>query len=545
MAIVPGYFDGVSSSRMGGFNVGINNKIKEEKIDAAIEFLKYATSEETQKELFISGESVPAMLSLYDDEEVCKVKDCEMFKKLQHMKKPKESNSDIIPDYGKKFYKISQNYLYNDTATIDQLISSLVDISKIYNISLDSTIGLISIIVISVISLIMLLSLIFLFIDNYMPFFKFLPSDMWTIIIIGIILTLCSILTKIGKLTNFRCNLKILLLNFGYVLTIIPLLYKFIRNFPEENKYSKWIKKNRYSFLFIFILVDAFLYSFSLIKPYFKSEDLYFDVFALYDDKADKETKNYQKCTLNNGFPLIMFSFIIISKILLLLISLVLIFIEWNIEKTYFEIRFVVNSIYSTILLIVALMLVEHLDIKNRQLHFIVHEIIIGIISISNYFILYGFKLILAFMNRTNVKLDFIKKINDHFIDNDFVSSQVNTEELSYVKTNNTIPVDNFENSIKQSSIEGIIINNNTNNKNTNITTRNNNGTSNNSNNNSSNNNNTSNSKSVTSKKTMETSFINKLINYHYTVKSNESNDNVAYEPDFSTSNQIGEISGF
>ncbi|OUM63564.1 hypothetical protein PIROE2DRAFT_9844, partial [Piromyces sp. E2] len=217
MTALPGYFEGVSSSRMGGFNVAINKNIEnnKEKVDAAIQFLKYATSKEVQKYLFLRGDSVPVMNSLYEDKELCNSgsRNCEMLKNLQHMKKPKERNNEI-PDYDKMFYLYSKQYLY-EGKSIKQTLDNLENISKIYYISLDSNESLTGLI------------------------------RMWILVIVGIVTTMMSLLTNIGKITDQKCNLKILIFTLGYTLTIVPLLCQFIRNFPEKNKFSRWVKKHK------------------------------------------------------------------------------------------------------------------------------------------------------------------------------------------------------------------------------------------------------------------------------------------------------------
>ena len=85
MSLNPGYFEGVSSSYMSGFNVGVNKNIEDnlEKVEAAKKFLEFSTSIDIQKELFMAGESIPAVNSIFDDEEVRNIRGaetCDMFK---------------------------------------------------------------------------------------------------------------------------------------------------------------------------------------------------------------------------------------------------------------------------------------------------------------------------------------------------------------------------------------------------------------------------------------------------------------------------------
>jgi len=317
MSLIPGYFEGVSSSRISGINIGINKNIesKIERVKAAWKLVEFSMSLEFQKEIFMSGESVPAINSLFDDEEVRNIRGaetCDMFKNIQLMKKP-NINRNEIPDFGEKFYLHSKNYLYNGVS-INDTINRLENISKIYYISLYSSenyIGLISVTIVSVISLIMLFSIVFLFRNNFIPFFKFLPSGMYIIVIIGVILTMCTSLTNIGPITVLKCQLKIFLLAVGFTLYMVPVLAQLIINFPDHNNISNWVKKHKYLFILLFLLIDNILFSFSLLKPYFRDQ--------IIIHEGDSDRKNFKVCKMNFNSSTILLSIDIITKILILI----------------------------------------------------------------------------------------------------------------------------------------------------------------------------------------------------------------------------------
>ena len=427
----PGYFEGVSSSVVSGYNIGINKFIEndKEKVKAAIKLVEYATSLDIQKYLFENGASVPAIDSIFDDEEICETKPCELYKYIQRFKK---SDVDItkIPDYNEQFYSYSCDYLYGNE-TVDNTINRLDSLTMTYYISLDiseSYIGLIGIIIISVISLIMLFSLVFIFRDNFIPYFKFLPTYMWILVIIGTIMILCSALTNIGRITEEKCDIQIILFLFGYTLIMVPLFCQLICNFPDKNKFSKWTKKHRYIYVIFFVIVDTIIFSFSQLKSYSK-------VIQVIDEEIDGR-KNFEKCKINYDLGIKMVLIDVIIKLIILFISVILIFIEWNIEKSFYEIRFITYAIYSNILLIpINIFVNNNKYINNYKLLYILKITFIIIISLSNYLFLYGFKLIIAFMNKKNVKLDFINRINDNFINNEDTSiskSTVENEKSNY-----------------------------------------------------------------------------------------------------------------
>ena len=51
-----------------------------------------------------------------------------------------------------------------------------------------------------------------------------------------------SFLTLFGDATNFKCHLKIVVINIGFVLSVCPSLLKIITNFPDNNKIPLWIE---------------------------------------------------------------------------------------------------------------------------------------------------------------------------------------------------------------------------------------------------------------------------------------------------------------
>jgi len=135
MSLIPGYFEGVSSSRISGINIGINKNIesKIDRVKAAWKLVEFAISVEFQKEVFMASDSVPAISSIFDDEEVRNkrgAETCDMLKNIQPMKKP-NINRNEIPNYDENFYLHSKNYLYNGVS-INDTTKRLENISKIY-----------------------------------------------------------------------------------------------------------------------------------------------------------------------------------------------------------------------------------------------------------------------------------------------------------------------------------------------------------------------------------------------------------------------------
>jgi len=340
MTNLPGVKEGISSSVPAGFNIGLNKNISDEKLEGALTALEFLSSEEIQKKYLKKRELVSAINSLYYDEDVCKYADCDLFINMQPYSNPPFSFKDD-PINTNKFRHYVHNFLYGNM-TAEEVSKKIIDITKVYNISLDKTnsgiIGLVSTIIISVTVLLMFLSLTVLFKENFHPFFKFLSIDFWIFSVIGSISMLCLSFTHYGNITEKKCFLKSLIHSLGYSLTLVPVLYKLITKFPEENGISKWVKKYKYIFFLFFIALDIIWNSLLLITPYTVEE-------VIIDDG-----QNFQKCKAESTTcKLIMIVKWIYILIMLLALAL-LIFIEWNIRSIHSDLLLIVSIIYIDIL---------------------------------------------------------------------------------------------------------------------------------------------------------------------------------------------------
>ncbi|OUM61204.1 hypothetical protein PIROE2DRAFT_12830, partial [Piromyces sp. E2] len=93
---MPGEKEGIHGSCLTGYNIGVAKFIPEENIKASVEVVKYFISKYVQKNFFINiFNCFTAMKSLYEDEEVCKILDCELAKKIQIISRP----SSLVDDY--------------------------------------------------------------------------------------------------------------------------------------------------------------------------------------------------------------------------------------------------------------------------------------------------------------------------------------------------------------------------------------------------------------------------------------------------------------
>ncbi|OUM67983.1 hypothetical protein PIROE2DRAFT_4400, partial [Piromyces sp. E2] len=214
---LPGAKKGISAATITGFNVGVLEGLSEKTLNATLIAFQFITSKQTQKKYFLRHQLVTGIMSLYDDEDICSITDCDLFKNFQPIGRPINA-TDNFYEYSEKFKKYINEFLYDHTKNVsaEETLKSIDDITRIYQINIDteySYIGLIiSIIIFSLIG-IMVASLIFLFMENFNPFFEYLPLDLWVLVVFGSVVMLCSIFTKFGEglldFLYFLCGYKI------------------------------------------------------------------------------------------------------------------------------------------------------------------------------------------------------------------------------------------------------------------------------------------------------------------------------------------------
>ncbi|ORX46944.1 periplasmic binding protein-like II [Piromyces finnis] len=406
---LPGGKPGISGSCVGGSNIGINLFSSDERKIGAALFIEFLTSKETQKELIISYGMSSGIMDLYNDKEVCEATNCELVKSIQYTNRP---NKDYDA-YAAFFRMHAFEYLYGNK-TASQVLHEINDYSKIYKISLDeddnSSLALLFIGILSGLMMIFSSSLVLLYIKKFKNYYNFLSKDFWFISILGLCLILGAGFLEYGDISKFKCQFKWIMVTFGITLNLIPILHKLLVCFPEENKYSTWIKNNRYIFLFTFILIELILDGLSFIKPYEVN-------FVFNINNGDV---NFEICSLNETFGKFVHILFILYKVLIFLVFLLLIFIEWSIKKIHYEIRTLCGVIYLDLLDTVFLIITESLNIKNYTVSFLLNEIIYITFSLSNYGLIYGYRLFLYYTQKNNEEdlINSLKMFNDSSVSN-------------------------------------------------------------------------------------------------------------------------------
>ncbi|ORX87934.1 periplasmic binding protein-like II [Anaeromyces robustus] len=448
--ILPGNIENVSGSALGGYNLGINKYISEEKKNATAQVLKFLTSIPMQKKLLQEYRFLTSIPEIYEDEEICATFNCDALRRVQLIERPTTKSNDYS-DYSEKFRNYIYDFLYGDKSS-KYVLEKIDDLTKIHYITLnnkDTSMGL-SFFIIALVCLIpILISIIPLFIEKYKGYLTFLPTDFWILIILGTCIMIGSPLLELGKLSPFKCHFNVILITFGCTLNIIPVFFRFVVNFPEINRVSLKISKHRYKFLLPFLFIDVLTNLSLLITPYKIINNSF-------------EEKLYNVCEMENQFGKFILNVMFIYRIFLGLFAVFFLFIEWSIENTHKEIKLISSAITVDAVCFVIFLILKLIDTKHKL--FMAYNFIFGLVviifALTNYIFLYGMKVIeilisnkIKTMDDSDVKLYMGQFASSRkTIDSSLVISKLSSSNNNSTSTLNKILNYHYKKSISDSN---------------------------------------------------------------------------------------------
>ena len=431
---LPGKNDKVSGTAGSASNLLINKYISDEKIEIAVDFVKFITSDEIQKEFFLSGELFSPINELYD-EESCKRTECE----VAIGSRPYSFSLDEPDFLDKKYYsnKIKEyafSYIYGD-ADLEEVVKKMVDLKKIYNVSLgtsDSNIGLIIFITsITILCLMSFLIIFYMAITKCKNNSKFFPNDLWILSLVGTAIMICANFTIFGEVTASNCYGRMIIFNIGFYLNVAPILAQLIANFPVNNKYTGWFyqHKNKYTFIGIIMMVELLLLGLSMIKSY------------TVDKVVIVGGENYQICVMKNTWGKTITNAIEIIQIVVHVVLLFLQFIEWNLIDTTFEVRVLFSLSVLDILCSFIYQVLKRIQFNNYIYTNLVLFCIFTIIAVTNFVLVYLLKikaLIKGKANSIDNIIDEIRKPSGKTSTTTNSSNIIKTSTYKYSVTNST-----------------------------------------------------------------------------------------------------------
>jgi len=225
ISLLPGKKEGINASIVGGYNIGINKYISKDKLDASLEIIKYICSKQFHKDFIVKQLSyITPLEELYNDFEVCESINCEMLRNVQYYFRPQASM---------KFYNMFSSRaidniqkLIDGELTVDELLTNINDITRIYYLDMKSTLGIILISILVVVSCVVIVSTYFIFIPGLKSNFKFLSNDLWVIYSLGAVMMLISIFKYFNIPSKTKCLLLYQLIINGYTFIFVPIIKK-------------------------------------------------------------------------------------------------------------------------------------------------------------------------------------------------------------------------------------------------------------------------------------------------------------------------------
>jgi len=432
MSVIPGKKKGINGSCIGGFLIGMNKFISDEKKEAAAEVIRHLTSESVQKSIIIKYfHAFSGLSKLYEEKETCIEFECGLAKKIQGIERP----SSLISDYNmysRKMIDLISNFLYNNKPASE----TLEEMDKLFSkygpndssLSFEMLIALIAVFVVIVIVY------AFMYISKYKKYLSFLSVDLWNIYIIGVLMVIASGFAFYGNITNNSCYINHILLSLGITLSYIPLIYQLTVNIPLINKFSGWAKRNKKFFMFVLILLEGLTYLFFMSTPY-------------QIQKIHTHTRyNNNKCKSDNTTSrLAMVTLQIIYKFILFIILNILIYLEWNMEMTYYDLRVIITTLILNITEFCLCFVAQFLEIN----HYVVYFVSIVFYGLTNIIIFLFFKIFLDKLNlKVETNLDHANKVSK-IAENNGPSNQVNSFDRGYaasisvMSTNSVREMDN------------------------------------------------------------------------------------------------------
>lgn len=238
-------------------------------------------------------------------------------------------------EYSNEFRARAYEFIMGNKTVVEAL-DSMNDLTYIHKISLDveeTYYGIILIIIIIFLSIIFIGSSLCISTKRFKPRFKYLPTDFWYVILLGLLCHLASNLTDYGKVLHYKCHLKVFLYCIGYTFIFVPFLYKLIVNFPEHNRKSRWVANNRYIFFLGFVFFDTILSLINLAATY--------NIETVQPGNG----KKYQECQMKDTLSKVIVYSNFGYKVIVFIVVGLLSFVEWNIKETEFDVHVITSTI--------------------------------------------------------------------------------------------------------------------------------------------------------------------------------------------------------
>lgn len=114
--------------------------------------------------------------------------------------------------------------------------------------------------------------------------------------------------------------------------------------------------------------------------------------------------KKYKKCNMNKSFGHLFYYIIQIYEVFIILISLILIFIEWSLKETRMDVKYIATALFFDIISLYLLNIIDKVKFKDYVIYSTLLAITILIFSGSNHFFIYIFRVLPMFRKKDKYK---------------------------------------------------------------------------------------------------------------------------------------------
>ncbi|OUM69289.1 hypothetical protein PIROE2DRAFT_2787, partial [Piromyces sp. E2] len=354
---IPGYYDGISASVVGGINIAVTKNSKH--IKEAIKVVEFFTSYEIQKEI-IDGK-LPAIPNIYIDPEVCRKIDCPLYLSLQPVARP-----SALKDYDKYSIEFRENISKAIKGEISYEVALIRNRNIFYNKKV-KTFSLLSVFINGncvILFIGCLLSFFFIYCYYDSEHLCFMSTVNWCVHIIGCILVLIYILLNSGTISNNKCQFRFWLLLLGYSLSIVPIFARLMGNYPNNYGLPSYIRSNLTMVVNFILFVEmsiAFLWVvFSPFKRHLVQTNNHLN-------------ESFYICDSDSLVGDFFFNISIIFNLVMTIGTAYLMLVEWNFPKYYLDIRNFSVIIFASIFLLIFEIILKYVKITSMNIYYFLH----------------------------------------------------------------------------------------------------------------------------------------------------------------------------
>ncbi|KAG4083846.1 periplasmic binding protein-like II [Neocallimastix lanati (nom. inval.)] len=264
---LPGEKKGISASWINGYYLLMNKYITEEKKEAVARVIEFTLSKNIQKMILLKYMKISGSDVLFQDEDLCKQFDCDFYHSLQFLSREAETASEQT-DYNSKFINYVYNYIYNG-ADLDETLQNLEYMAFTYSIEYGSIYGIISIVLTLFLFVLIMGSFSLMLMKKFNYFLGVFDKDFWFVCLLGLSSSLMSNFCLVGDITEFKCNIRMVILYISISLYLYTFFIKLLICFPKRNKYSEFFNNHCHLVLLTLFITDIMcIIPFLVLSPY-------------------------------------------------------------------------------------------------------------------------------------------------------------------------------------------------------------------------------------------------------------------------------------